>query len=349
MTPLDAENAVTEMFGPASRLAATLPCYEARPVQTLMARQIVVRAQEGGTLLIEAPTGTGKTLAYLLPLLTMGRKVIVSTATRALQDQIMDKDLALVRQAAERTFTAAVLKGRANYLCQYRFRAFRHAGLPVPDREREWAIKLEAWVGQTETGERDELRDMPESLTLWSLIHAGGDHCLGRKCGDFGACFLNRAREQARKVDLVVVNHHLFFADLAVKEGGFGEILPEYDAVVFDEAHRIPDVVTRFFATEISNYRMRDLIRDTRREFEEVGGGDDTLLAALLGMEEAAFRLRNAFSVEDQRLALTPEDLQGDAGRAINGVEWAVHALKDALEPHRPRSTGLAACGRRTE
>ncbi|MBF0613742.1 MAG: ATP-dependent DNA helicase [Magnetococcales bacterium] len=346
---MDVDALVEGLFGAGSRMAATLPGYEARTVQTLMARQVVETALAGGTVLIEAPTGTGKTLAYLVPLLSLEHKVIVSTATKALQDQIMEKDLGLVRQALGRPFTAAALKGRANYLCLYRYRAFRHEGLPVLEREREWAFRLEAWVERTETGERDEFRDMPEGLVLWSGIHAGGDHCLGRKCSDFSHCFLNRARERARSVDLVVVNHHLFFADLAVKEGGFGEILPEYDALVFDEAHRIPDVVTRFFAMEISNYKLRDLARDTRREFEDAGGGDEALLGALAGVEEAAFRLRNAFPLEDQRVALTPEDLQGEAGHAMHAVEWALHALREELEPHRIRSPGLAACGRRAD
>ncbi|MBF0215018.1 MAG: ATP-dependent DNA helicase, partial [Magnetococcales bacterium] len=119
-------------------------------------------------------------------------------------------DLALVRQATRQPFAAAALKGRSNYLCLYRYRAFRQSGLSVPEREREWALRLEAWADKTETGERDEFRDMPEGLILWSGIHAGGDHCLGRKCADHAACYLNRARERARAVDLVVVNHHLF-------------------------------------------------------------------------------------------------------------------------------------------
>ncbi|MEO5346388.1 MAG: ATP-dependent DNA helicase [Magnetococcus sp. YQC-9] len=349
MTPSDVENLVDGLLGANSRLAATLPGYEARAVQTEMAGRIIRNAVNEGMLLVEAPTGTGKTLAYLLPLLTLGRRVIVSTATKALQDQIMEKDLALVRRATEREFTATALKGRANYLCLYRFKSFRHGGLAVPEKEREWVVRLEAWSRETETGEKDELRDMPENLGLWLGIHAGGDFCLGRKCEDYQACFLNRARERARAVDLVVVNHHLFFADLAVKEGGFGEILPEYDALVFDEAHRIPDVATRFFAIEVSNYKLRDLTRDTRREFEEVGGGDDAVLAALLGMEEAAFRLRNAFPFDDQRAGLTLEDLLNEPGQALYALEWAVHGLRDALEPHRPRSVALAACGRRAE
>lgn len=340
---------VEGLLGAKSRLAATLPGYEARPAQTEMAGRILAATAQDGLLLIEAPTGTGKTLAYLLPLLSLGRKVIVSTATKALQDQIMEKDLALVRRATEREFTATALKGRANYLCLYRWKGFRHGGVAVPERERAWVARLENWARETGTGEKDELRDMPESLGLWQGVHAGGDFCLGRKCEDYQACFLNLARERARKVDLVVVNHHLFFADLAVKEGGFGEILPEYDALVFDEAHRIPDVATRFFAIEVSNYKLRDVTRDIRREFEEVGGGDDAVLAALVGMEEATFRLRNAFPFDDLRAAFTPEDLQGEAGQALYQVEWAVHGLRDALEPHRPRSVALANCGRRVE
>ncbi|MBF0180861.1 MAG: ATP-dependent DNA helicase [Magnetococcales bacterium] len=347
MNAVDIEALVNGLLGAGSPLSGVLPGWEPREVQLRMASLVAAVALEEGSLLVEAPTGTGKTLAYLLPLLNLGRRVIVSTATKALQDQIMEKDLPLARLASGRPFTAAVLKGRGNYLCLNRWKGMQNMGLPVARGEREWALKLTEWAVNTTTGERDECKEMPDNLGLWAGINAGGDHCLGRKCTDFEACFLNRARERARSVNLVVVNHHLFFADLAVKEGGFGEILPKYDAVVFDEAHRIPDVATRFFAIEVTNHKLRELVNDSRRELNEVGGGDEDVMAAMAGLEEASFRLRNAFPQEDRREGLVLENLQGGAGSAINAVEWALHTLRETLEPHRARSAGVAACGRR--
>lgn len=345
----DSHELIQTLFGPKGRLAESIPGYESRPAQNRMAELVVDAVVAERSLVVEAATGTGKTYAYLLPLLFMKQQLIVSTATKALQGQIFEKDVPLLRRVLGVNFSATTLKGRGNYLCRHRFRVFRLQGMMVSKYESKWPEVVEQWVHETHSGDRDELDELPDYLSFWKDISCGGDHCTGRKCGDFEECFLNKAREKAKKTDLVVVNHHLFFADLAVREGGFGEILPNHEIVVFDEAHRIPDVVTTFFGWEISNHKLRELASDIRRESKEIGADDPVLILALPALEEAANRLRQAFPSENRRDGLTPYDMQGEPGRALVHAEGTLHNLLGVLEPHRDRSAGLASCGRRVE
>lgn len=340
---------IQALFGSSSRLAAQIAEYEPRAIQSRMAQRVLEAVATKHCLVVEAPTGTGKTLAYLLPLLAIGQSVIVSTATKALQEQIFDKDLPLLRQVIERPFTATTLKGRGNYLCRYRFNAFRNQGMVVPIQERRWSGMVSDWADQTEIGDREELGALPETVSFWKEISAGGDHCLGRRCSHYEGCFLTKARDRAKKSDLVVVNHHLFFADLALRDGGFGELLPDHGVVVFDEAHKIPDVVTQFFGWSISNHQLRELISDCRRESTEIGADDPVLLLALPDVELAGQRLREAFPQDNRREGMTPQDLdrEGAIGQALIQVENSLHHLLRVLEPHQVRSAGLAACGRR--
>ncbi|MBF0153864.1 MAG: ATP-dependent DNA helicase [Magnetococcales bacterium] len=340
------ESFIGNLFGPASRLAKEIPGYEVRAVQQRMAQRVVDAVQESKILLVEAGTGTGKTLAYLLPLLTLGEPVVVSTATKALQDQIVAKDLPLLRRVVERPFRAAVLKGRGNYLCWHRFRQAEQDPTLSMSRTQEWQ-RMVTWVHATRTGDRDELTDLPEHLPFWHGITSTTDNCLGQQCPEYDLCFLMRARERARQAQLLVVNHHLFCADLAVRDGGFGEILPDYDRVVFDEAHQLPDIVTRFFGWEISNYQLRELVRDGRSEVADVGADDPELLLALQELEEVANLLRGTFPTEDCRAGLTHDTMAQGIERSLLTVEQALHHLAAVLEPHRPRSAGLAACTRR--
>jgi ATP-dependent DNA helicase DinG len=338
---------VQALFGPQSLFASTVPHYESRSSQVRMAQLVAEVAVSDGCLLVEAATGTGKTLAYLLPLLAMGHKVIVATATKALQDQIVAKDLPLVRQIMRSPFSFASLKGRSNYLCLLRFRSYSH-GATIP-QEKKWLKLIKEWLPYTHTGDRDELQDMPEQLPFWFDVSAGGDHCIGKKCEDYDSCFLTKARNIAKKVDLLVVNHHLFFADLAVKEGGFGEILPNHKIVVFDEAHRIPDVVTTFFGWEISNYKIHELIQDSRREFDEIGVDSHILYDSLQVLSDVANGLRGAFPQEDCRDALGPTDVENAPGKAMVVVEDALYKFREVIEPEQIRSKNMASLYRRAE
>ncbi|WP_130469849.1 ATP-dependent DNA helicase, partial [Candidatus Magnetaquicoccus inordinatus] len=341
---------IHSLFGAESPLARHISAYEPRAVQSRMAQQVVEAVQTEKSLIIEAPTGTGKTLAYLLPLLAMGESVIVSTATKALQEQIFQKDIPLLRQVAGRQFSATLLKGRGNYLCRKRFTSFLHLGGVSSHRERRWSQQVIAWADQTETGDREELLDLPDNLSFWADISAGGDHCPGRRCPQYELCFLTLVRERARKAQMVVVNHHLFFADLALRDGGFGELLPDHGVVVFDEAHKIPDVVTHFFGWSLSNHQLQELARDCKREATEMGADDPALLLALPDLEVSGQQLREAFPQENRRDGLTPSDMQRDSqpGQALLQVESALHHLLKMLEPHRERSSGLANCARRS-
>ncbi|MBF0183098.1 MAG: ATP-dependent DNA helicase [Magnetococcales bacterium] len=346
---MHSKDQIHALFGAQSPLARHIAAYEPRLVQSRMAERVMEAVQAEQPLIVEAPTGTGKTLAYLLPLLAMGQSLIVSTATKALQEQIFSKDIPLLRQVVDRPFSATLLKGRGNYLCRHRFSAFRQIAGSILPSERQWADQVIAWADTTESGDREELLDLPDNLLFWADINAGGNHCTGRRCPHYETCHLTLIRERARKAQMVVVNHHLFFADLALREGGFGELLPDHGVVVFDEAHRIPDVVTQFFGWSLSNLQLRELARDCNREAYDIGADDPALLLALPDLEVAGQQLRDAFPTENRREGLSASDLERNnpPGQALLQVEAALHHLLKVLEPHRERSVGLANCGRR--
>lgn len=257
------------IFGPQGILARNLPDYEDRPQQIRMMEAITDALSESSHLVVEAGTGTGKTLAYLIPAIQSGKRVVISTGTKNLQEQIYYKDIAFLRDTLGRPFKAVLLKGKNNYLCLYRFRQFSlHPLFATPD-ETAYYDKLITWSQQTRTGDRAELIDLPENLQVWSEITVG-EGCLGTSCPDYDACHITRLRQEAASADLIVVNHHLFFADLSLRQQAYGEVLPRYHAVIFDEAHKIEEVATQHFGLSLSNYRLDELIRDARRELQGV-------------------------------------------------------------------------------
>ena len=330
--------------------------YEERPAQRRMAVCVLHAVLNKKWLVVEAGTGTGKTLAYMAPLLAMKRDnpelrapIIVATATKALQDQIFYKDVPLVQRLLNSNFSAVVLKGRANYLCLYRLKTLQQRGIVLAQGEARWLRRLEEWSRTTVNGDREELVELPDTSSLWRHLSTQSDQCLGQKCPEVQGCFLTRARRLAQQADLIVVNHHLFFADSAIKDGGFGEILPNYSIVVFDEAHRIPDVATQFFGLEISNYRLAELARDIRQEFFLVGADDSRLLQTIDALEFSAADLRRLFPEEDSRSALDRSNFSGPVDHFMVKIKLLLEQLHILLEPHRPRSVGLANCGRRTE
>jgi len=217
-------------------------------------------------LLAEAGTGTGKTLAYLLPAVELGRRVVVSTGTKNLQEQLVSKDLPLLADALGRDLRVAVMKGRGNYLCLMRFRSFQDAGSFRRLDELPLFRAVEAWAPKTSSGDRSEIEDLPDSVDFWREISAASENCIGQACADFEACWVTRMRQRALEADLVIVNHHLLCADLAVKDVGFGEVIPEYDTLVLDEAHLLEDVATQYFGVSVSSYRLEELARDVERE-----------------------------------------------------------------------------------
>src|SRR6476659_1774148 len=254
-----------EVFGPGGLIARHHPNYAYRPGQIEMAQAVHETLKDGGLALIEAGTGTGKTLAYLIPALAAGRRVLVSTATKNLQEQLHKKDVPFLQQIIPRDFKVTCMKGRSNYVCLHRLK--KAAGTPLLQGldEVDYFDQIRTWAGETETGDRAELTDLPEDLSFWPQIDARADTCLGQKCNDFDACFITRMRRQALESDVVIVNHHLFFADLALRGGDYGAVLPDYSTIIFDEAHELEDVAASYFGTSVSSFRTADLIRDAQK------------------------------------------------------------------------------------
>ncbi len=256
---------VAEVFADGGPLARALPAFEPRPGQRQMAAAAGEIFADGGVLLVEAGTGTGKTLAYLVPAILSRRRVLVSTGTKNLQDQIFHKDLPALRSALDIPFTAAYMKGRGNYLCLHRFDTLRQSGEPRPAADQAYVDTLHEWAEQTETGDRAEVEDLPDDFPLWQEISATSENCLGLECPRYDDCYVTRMRRQALESDLVIVNHHLLCADAAVRQSAYGEVIPSCACTVIDEAHQLEDVATQYFGVAVSNYRLEELVRGGRR------------------------------------------------------------------------------------
>jgi ATP-dependent DNA helicase DinG len=248
---------VAHAFSETGPLARSIDGYEPREGQRRMAEAVAATIEDGGILLAEAGTGTGKTLAYLIPAILSGHRVLVSTGTKNLQEQIFFKDLPALQEALGRPFTATLMKGRGNYLCLHRWDQERLS----PARDVLMPL-VDTWAQQTETGDRAELRDLPEDLPFWKSLSAEAESCLGNECPRYSECFITRMRQRAAASDVVIVNHHLLCADASVRQGAYGEVIPECPTLVVDEAHQLEDVATNYFGHAFSNLRLEDLLRD---------------------------------------------------------------------------------------
>jgi ATP-dependent DNA helicase DinG len=278
---------LADIFGPDGLLADAHPRYEHRPRQIEMAEAVERSFEQRRASIIEAATGTGKTLAYLIPALRSGKRVVISTGTKALQEQLFHRDIPFLERHWPEDFEAALLKGRSNYLCKLRFQEFYEGPKSVPNRQRDQWKKIVRWAERTETGDRAEIEGLPDDSRLWQELSVGADNCLHTDCPVHDECFVTRGREAAQEADILVVNHHLFFADLSLKDEGVGEILPEYDAVVFDEAHHLEGVATSFFGTHVSNYRFDDLGEDIERTLVDEDATAPELQESLAELETA--------------------------------------------------------------
>jgi ATP-dependent DNA helicase DinG len=258
----------SDFFARNGPLARVLPGYEERPAQRKLSEAVADVLDEGGLLLAEAGTGTGKTLAYLLPAVELGRRVVVSTGTKNLQEQLVQKDIPILARALGRDLNVAVMKGRANYLCLLRFSSFAKAGSFRRLEEVPVYRAVEAWAPETQTGDRAEVADMPDVVDFWREVSAASENCIGQSCSLFESCFVTRMRQRALEADLVVVNHHLLCADLAVKDGSYGQVIPAYDTLILDEAHLIEDVATQYFGVQVSSFRVEELARDVERDLK---------------------------------------------------------------------------------
>jgi len=251
-------------FGPGGLLSKKIPAFEYRASQLEMAQCVYDCLINGTPALIEAGTGTGKTWAYLIPAILSGKKVVVSTGTKTLQDQVLDHDIPILKEMISPRLQAVCLKGRRNYLCLRRFRDFAYQPTFWNREEAKSFRRFQDWANRTKTGERSDIPWLPDHYQFWNEVSSSSDQCLGQKCQDHPHCFLGRVRSEASRSDLVVVNHHLFFADLALRKKGAG-VLPSYDAVVFDEAHQLEDIVGVYFGLQFSNLKVLELARDLDR------------------------------------------------------------------------------------
>ncbi|HWA38654.1 MAG TPA: ATP-dependent DNA helicase [Burkholderiales bacterium] len=309
--------------------------------------EAIYDAIEGTRVLVaEAGTGTGKTFAYLVPALLAGGKVIVSTGTKTLQDQLFDRDLPSVRKALASGASAALLKGRANYVCLYRLkRAAAEARLA--SREEAGQLRtIERFAAVTDTGDRADLADVPEDSPVWAHATSTRENCLGQECPDYKDCFVMRARRNALAADIVVVNHHLFFADVALRDEGIAELLPACNTLIFDEAHQLPETARAFFGERLSTSQLLEIARDARLELRAAGGVSAELDALAGAVDKAARDLRLAFA-EPGRIAWSQAQRLPGFADALLRLDGALETLGVALAAHAETSEGLAACARR--
>ena len=335
---------VADILGPQGLLARSIDGFAFRAQQLSMAEDVAELLERGGSLIAEAGTGTGKTFAYLVPALLSRQKLIISTGTRNLQDQLFLRDLPRLREAMASPASVALLKGRANYLCAHRLDgALQDARGHGRDNLR-WLLKVRDWSSLTERGDVAELTDVPEEAPIWPLVTSTTDNCLGQECSAWSQCHLVEARRRAQEADIVVVNHHLLCADFALKGDGFGELLPGADAFIIDEAHQLPEVASNFFGTTVSTRQILDLARDTRVEYEREAGDLPELPDRLDRATKAARDLRLAFGQSLRRGPWSEVDADGAITQTLDTCRERLAQLRDMLETVRERGKGLDAC-----
>ncbi|MCC6158680.1 MAG: ATP-dependent DNA helicase [Deltaproteobacteria bacterium] len=325
-------NEIRRFFGPNGLLSKTVPGYEDRPGQMQMAEAVATALAGDGTLLAEAPTGTGKTLAYLIPALLYDRRVVVATGTKNLQEQIIRKDWPFLRDRLGFDARVVLMKGRANYLCKHRWRLFCDAPRFRTREEATQFRRFAEWVATSDTGDRAEVDWISEDDPFWLDVTSTRHNCPGGVCTKETDCFVQKMRRRAASADVVIANHHLFFADLALKEDGHGEVIPDYHAVIFDEAHGLEDVATGFFASRLSSFMVDELDRDVVAAVSRIAPTESRHVAALRALRTGADQFFGAFPRgQDEKLRLRP------------GASDALFAHWPQVEENLRRLAGLLA------
>ncbi len=325
--PLTAD--VAAVFADAGPLTRAVEAFEIRPGQRALAHAVASTLEHGGVLLAEAGTGTGKTLAYLVPAAFDRRRVLISTGTRTLQDQIFYKDIPALASALGTELKAAYMKGRTNFLCRHRYQRLQEIAGTLPDDEQRWMAAIGEWLPETQTGDRAELVDLPDALPFWTEVTATSEQCLGRECPQYADCFITRMRERADQADIVVVNHHLLCADASVRQGDFGAVIPACEVAIIDEAHQLEDVVTQYFGVALGTHRLDEFARDATQAVGAVPAAEGRLAVsirqAIGDVERAARRLFDTARLEvrgegrGDRVTLSPDmaDRIGPDGAAL--------------------------------
>jgi ATP-dependent DNA helicase DinG len=335
---------VERFFSEQSPLAGGVPGFRPRAQQREMALAVADAIRDNAILVAEAGTGTGKTFAYLVPALLGGGKVIISTGTKNLQDQLFQKDLPTVRDALKAPVSVALLKGRANYVCHYHLERAQSEGRFVTREDTRHLAKIVKYAKVTQSGDRSGLADVPENAPVWAQVTSTRDNCLGQECPQHKECFVLKARKEAMEADIVVVNHHLFFADVMLRDEGVAELLPAVHTVIFDEAHQLPETASLFFGESISTSQLTDLARDTRLEGLASARDFSALPTATDALDKAARDFRLVFKQAEGRMpADATEKVTGFAG-ALRTVSEKLAHLNGLLETQAQRSEGLEKC-----
>jgi len=340
------------IFGRGGLLERSHPGYEFRASQLEMAKIADTAFQKKQHVIIEAGTGTGKTLAYLIPAIRSGRRVVISTATKSLQEQLFQKDVPFLQKHFAPNLKAALMKGRNNFLCRTKVNQMDGQGQAVLKGidEVDWFAQIRDWSKLTETGDRAELTFLPDDAELWHRIDARSDLCTGQKCPDFNRCFITAMHQRAQEADLIIVNHHLFFADLAIRQDDFGSILPEYSAVVFDEAHEIEDVASDYFGRRVSSYQFEELARDTENMLRVLHIQAPALRKHLTRVRERARGFFEIFPEREGRFPFGANERKAFLDQnheAFSDLAAAVKRIETELSALTPKPEEVIALARR--
>ena len=340
---------LASVFSETGALAQVVPGFRARPFQLEMAEAIEKVIKNQSVIVAEAGTGTGKTFAYLVPALLSGGKVIISTGTKTLQDQLFGRDIPTVRDALKVPVTVALLKGRANYVCHHHLERAKDDGrLPTRD-DVVYLARIESFARISNTGDRADLAEVPENAGVWPLVTSTRDNCLGSQCDHYDKCFVMKARKQALESDVVVVNHHLFFADVMLRDEGVAEILPACNTVIFDEAHQLPETASLFFGQSVSTTQLVDLARDARIEAATSAKDAAELPVMASALEKAARDLRLAFEDSGSRLPAVALRNRKTVTEALTVATEKLTHLAETLHAQAARSEGLTQCFERAD
>jgi ATP-dependent DNA helicase DinG len=339
---------LNHVFSPQGPLAETIPGYRLRQQQLEMAQAIAEAIKQGGQLVAEAGTGTGKTFAYLVPALLSGGKVIISTGTKTLQDQLFNRDLPAVRDALKVPVTVSMLKGRANYVCHFHLERAVNEGRFVSREDANYVQKIRAFAENSSSGDKAEQTDVPESATVWPSVTSTRDNCMGQECAYYKDCFVMEARKRALAADVVVVNHHLFFADVMLRDEGVAELLPSANTVIFDEAHQLPEVAGLFFGEDVSTSQIMELARDAHAEFITTAKDCLALPEATAALEKAVRDFRLIFAYEGARMPVQKALALKNFDSAYDTVQEKLKALSAVLETQAERDPALENCYERS-
>lgn len=342
------QNDIEHLFADGGLLSQHIEHYSARSQQIEMADKVAEALANGDTLIAEAGTGTGKTFAYLAPAILSGQKVFISTGTKNLQDQLFKKDLPKLREVLSVPLKAALLKGRSNYLCHYRLTlAESEPSSPVNQHTLQ---HIREWAGKTPSGDLSETDLLEEQSVLWPKVTSTVDNCLGQQCPDYDDCFIVEARRKAQEADIVIINHHLLMSDMALKASGQGEVLPDADAFIIDEAHQLPAIASQFLGHRVSSHQLQELSRDSVREMELEASDMDNIRQCADKLENRLHQLKLTLGDGEQRMPWHQclqryPDVQEQLEHVISAVENLAEALELAVE----RSRGLEQCFQRCE